>query len=90
MQLRFNQTFGTTHVCDLKTRQSVILTICAMKITTTKINTNNHQPEKWQLIKKFMRARNVLNSIFDQFENELNERRIHQTNQQKSNMQHHR
>lgn len=74
MQNRFNQTFGATEFCNLKARQMVILTICSMHTTLTKINNRLPDQPAWKLITKFMRARNVLESIYDQFEHEAKQR----------------
>ena len=76
-QERFNQTFGVLTVCDLKQRQSAIVAICLLGRSSEKIKIANTKDEAREEIKKFMRIRKVLNSVFTQIETELNERRNH-------------
>jgi hypothetical protein len=74
---RFNQTFGTITVCDLKLRQSVILAICFMGNVGRKIKNAANKDKVREQIKKFMKTRLILNNLFDQFEREHQERRKH-------------
>ena len=76
-QDRFNQTFGTTTVCDLKLRQSVILAICFMGNADRKIKNVTNKDKVREQIKKFMKTRCILNNLFDRFEREHHERRKH-------------
>ena len=74
-QHRFNETFGMLPVCDLKLRQSVIVSICLLGRTGEKVKTSQNENEKKERIRKFMRIRNGLNDIFTEIENHQKERR---------------
>ena len=92
-QDRFNQTFGTTTVCNLEARQSVILAICFMGTAGRKIKNATNKDRVREEIKKFMKTRCILNNLFDQFEREHQERRKHAGThcygqQQKNNRNH--
>ena len=77
VQQRFNETFGVLDVCDLQMRQKTILSIINMmrlkdKIMSTQDNKNIKEDRS-----KFVKTRDALNSIFNQIDQELNERRNH-------------
>ena len=72
-QRRFNETFGELPVCNLKLRQSVIVSICLMGRTGEKIQKSKNENEKKELIRKFMRIRNALNGRFTEIENHQKE-----------------
>ena len=74
---RFNETFGELTVCDLKLRQSVIVSICLLGRTGEMVKTSQNENEKKERIRKFMRIRNGLNDIFTEIENHQKERRDH-------------
>ena len=74
-QKRFNQTFGVLNVCDLKTRQVAILKIIQMGRLRDVIMQSNNNDEVMEERSKFVKARNWLNNIFSQIEDELKERR---------------
>ena len=74
-QQRFNQTFGMLTVCDLRLRQSAIVSICLLGRLGEKIKTKPKEDMGREEIKKFMRIRTALNNIFDRIENHLKERR---------------
>ena len=76
-QDRFNKTFGTTTVCNLKLRQSVILAICFMGTAARKIKNSTKKDNVREEIKKFMKTRRILDNLFDQFERKHQERRKH-------------
>ena len=78
-QERFNQTFGELDVCDIRTRQIAILTIIQMGRLKDRIMQFNND-EVMEERSKFVKARNWLNNIFRQIEDELNERRSHANN----------
>jgi hypothetical protein len=77
-QNRFNETFGTELVCNVNLRQSVILAICFMGNASKKIKAANNKDQVRSLIKKFMKTKNILHNLFDQFEQEIQERRKNQ------------
>ena len=72
---RFNQTFGVQDVCDLKSRQSTILAICSLGLIAGKIKKAKNKDDVRDEIKKFMRNKTILNSVFEKFENGEGERR---------------
>jgi len=72
---RFNRTFGMLKVCDLKTRQSAILAICLLGSLKDKIINIRDKSQVEDDIRKFMMIRNVLNKVFAQMKNYLDERR---------------
>ena len=76
-QQRFNETFGVLTVCDLKLRQSVIVSICLLGRTGEMVKASQNESEKKKRIIKFMRIRNALNNIFTEIENHQKERRDH-------------
>ena len=93
VQDRFNNTFGTTTVCNLKLRQSTILAICFMSTAARKIKNATNKDNVREDIKKFMKTRCILNDLYDQFEREHQERRKHvgkncYGQQQKTNRNH--
>ena len=65
---RFNQTFGSQAVCDLQTRCRVILAIIHMGFLNEKIIHTENKDKVRAEIKQFVKAKNVLNNIFDQAE----------------------
>ena len=74
-QHKFNQTFGVQDVCNLKLRQSVILAIGFLGKAYEKIKKAENKDDSRAEIKKFMRARNVLNNLFNNFEEQQKGRR---------------
>ena len=74
---RFNQTFGMLTVCDLKLRQQAILAICFLDRLKDKIKEKEDKDLVRDKIKKFVRARDVLNKTFDMVEAHLKERSHH-------------
>lgn len=71
IQKRFNQTYGIMTVCDLKLRQSVILSICHMGQLAKEMAETKSRDHPHNKITRFMREINALNCIFDQLENHL-------------------
>jgi len=69
VQERFNQTFGIMPVCDLRLRQSLILSICHLGCLAKKIAETKSRDQPHTIIARFMRTRNAINRIFDQIEN---------------------
>ena len=74
VQERFNQTFGKQTVCNLELRYSTILAICRLGRECEKIRKTKRKDDVRSEIKRFMKARNILNNLFDQFENQREER----------------
>ncbi len=72
-QQNFNQTFGVQDVCNLKLRGSAILAIGFLGKACEKINKAEKKDDVRDEIKKFMRTRNVLNNIFNDFEEQQKE-----------------
>ncbi len=68
MQARFNQTFGCHVVCNLKSRQAVILAVVYLEILCRKIRKVNRTDQARGEIQKFIRVRNTLNNIFKMFD----------------------
>jgi hypothetical protein len=68
MQNRFNQTFGDIVVCSINTRQRVMLSIIYLGLLEKKIKYSCKRSD----IKKFVKIRNSLNNLFNQFEEETN------------------
>lgn len=63
VQDRFNQTFGRMVVCNINTRQRVMLAIISLGLLERKIMETHKRSD----IQRFIRTRNVLNKFFDQF-----------------------
>ena len=76
-QNRFNKIFGDLVVCNIKTRQMLILAICGMGLMKTKIDNAHEKEAVREEIKKFVRYRNVINDTFNKIETQLQERRKH-------------
>lgn len=72
---RFNQTFGRQIVCDLKTRQQVILSIIHMGLLSRKISETGVANETRARIQRLIKVRDTLNGIFDKAEDTWAERR---------------
>jgi len=75
VQQRFNETFGVLDFCDLKMRHKVILKIVSMMRLKDRIIANNKVENIQEERSKFVRIRDCVNSIFNQIDQELNERR---------------
>jgi len=71
----FNSSFGMQDVCDLKSRVSAILAIINLGLIFRKIKKAKNKDDVRNEIKKFMRNRTILNSVFKKFENGQGERR---------------
>jgi len=76
---RFNQTFGLLTVCDLKLRYSTILAICSMTLIGNKVNQAERKEAVRNEIRKFMRIRKAVNTIFGHIETHQKQRRQHET-----------
>jgi hypothetical protein len=83
---RFNQTFGKQTVCDLKTRAQVIIAIIHMGMLNNKIMKAKDKSMVRDDIRKFIRIKNTLTTIFNNAEKFWEERRNYdkgnQTNRQ--------
>ena len=75
IQERFNQTFGRQKVCDIRRRQTVLLSICWLCILGRRIIETKDRNPATHIIQKFVRARNVLNNFFREYEKQLKARR---------------
>jgi hypothetical protein len=65
VQQRFNQTFGTQAVCDLKTRCRVILAIVYLEMLSKQIINAENKDKVRSEIRKFVKTTNILNHIFN-------------------------
>lgn len=65
-QDRFNETFGVMTVCNLKTRQIVILSIISLGRLCEKIQAGGERD--LHNVREFMRTRDAINKIFEQIE----------------------
>lgn len=74
IQDRFNKTFGEMAVCNIRTRQQTILAIIRLRLLKRKINTASKDSVRAE-IRKFVRTKNNLNSIFNSIEKHQKERR---------------
>jgi len=74
-QDRFNKTFGGLTVCDICTRQRAILKIIRMSLIRNRIIQEKVKEKIVQERSNFVITRNWLNSLFNQVENEINERK---------------
>jgi hypothetical protein len=64
---RFNGTFGSVTVCNIRTRQNVILAIIGMGLSQRKISAAGDKDSVRPDIQRFVKTRNNLNKIFNQF-----------------------
>ena len=62
---RFNQTFGTQVICNLKLRQAVILNVCWLGVLANQISIARDGEKAKPLVKHFIRINNSLNKFFD-------------------------
>jgi len=69
-QDRFNQTFGKMIVCNIKTRQLVMLTILQMARLGKRIMIAKSKDDVRDDIQKFMSRKTTLSSIFELAETE--------------------
>lgn len=72
VRVGFNETFGRMIVCNLKTRQSVMLAIVSMGLLHKKISGAHSRDEVRSDIQKFVRIRNTLTNLFNQMRKEKN------------------
>jgi hypothetical protein len=71
----FNSSFGMQDVCDLKSRGAAIGAIGSLGLIFRKIKKAKNKDDVRDEIKKFMRNKTILNSVFEKFENGEGERR---------------
>ncbi len=65
-QDRFNETFGRLAVCNIRTRQLVILSIVHMGLLARKINKTDHNDkERRDRIRTFMQIKTRLQDYFN-------------------------
>lgn len=64
-QDRFNETFGRLVVCNIRTRQLVILSIVRMGLLARKINTEYQDQERRDKIRTFMQIKTRLQDYFN-------------------------
>ena len=64
-QDRFNETFGKLVVCNIRTRQLVILSIVRMGLLARKINTEYQGEERRDKIRTFMEIKTILQGYFN-------------------------
>jgi len=62
---RFNQFYGTQTVFNIEERQTLILAVCWLGVLSMRIKNN---AENTELVKEFIRYRNILNKHFNQKE----------------------
>jgi hypothetical protein len=70
VRIRFNETYCRMTVCNIKTRQSVMLAIVSMGLLHNKISGAHSRDEVRPDIRKFVRTRNTLNNLFNQIRKE--------------------
>ena len=75
LQQRFNQTFGRLNTCNIRLRQSVILTICGLGCFGKEIVKAESKSDVKEAIQEFIKIRNRLNNIFNTIEINQAERR---------------
>ena len=74
---RFNNVFGELIVCDLKVRQALILAICWMGVLKRKIDSEKDKETVRSEIKKFVKYRDLVNTVLNRVETEFHERRTY-------------
>lgn len=77
LQDRFNSTFGVMQTCDLKVRQSTILSIISLGLLANKINAASSNDEVRDEIAKFVKGRDVLTQFFNQVQQQIERRKHH-------------
>jgi hypothetical protein len=70
-QENFNQTFGNQIICDLRTMQTVLLSVCWLSVLGKRIIERSYIDRNENDIKKFIRARNILNNFFNEYRNRM-------------------
>ena len=70
-QDRFNQTFGKLKMCNIRTRQLVILSIVRLGTLARKINAADDKDAVRDKIRTFMDTKNRLQGYFDAAEEAL-------------------
>ena len=78
IQQHFNETFGNLIVCDLRLRQKVILSIISMGRLTGKIARAKRKDDVRDEIRRFMKTRKILKTMFNKIERQQKERRNHE------------
>ena len=68
IQERFNQTFGSMVICDIKSRQHAILAIISMDRLQQRISKAKTKGDVRNDIKRFMRTHKALTRLFDDIE----------------------
>ena len=76
VQERYNETYGQLTVCDIQTRQKVILNIIAMCRLKDKIMKGGVPHELHENRGLFVRRKNWVNAKFDAIQQILNERKV--------------
>ena len=71
VQDRFNQTFGKMIVCNINTRQRIMLAIISLGLLERKIMEAQNKDLVRTEIQRFIRGRNVLNRHFDEVERRM-------------------
>lgn len=74
---RFNNVFGELIVCDLKVRQTLIHAICWMGVLKRKVDSAKDKEAVREEIKKFVKYRDLVNTVLNRVETELLERRAY-------------
>ncbi len=79
LRTRFNETFGETQTCNLQLRQAVLVAIIWLGVSEKRINETPDKNLVRKEIKEFIRARDVLNSLFNLLKDQQKERSDHET-----------
>jgi len=90
VQGRFNETFGETQVVNLSTRFNVIFSIINLGLIAKEIKKQSikkNGKKDIEKVKEFMRTKEILNKVFDNFEKDLNQT-SQQTKQQERRNDH--
>ncbi len=75
LRTRFNETFGETQTCNLKLRQAALVAIIWLGVSEKRINEAPVKNLVRKEIKEFIRARDVLNNLFNRLQDQQSGRR---------------
>ena len=76
-QDRFDAIYGGRHVCDLEVRNGLVIAISWMGVLKKRVIRTSGKGTSRADIQKFVRSRDIVNSIFNRIETELGERGCH-------------
>ncbi len=76
-QDRFNATYGGLRVCDLQVRNGLVIAISWMGVLKRRVDSADNGEVCRTDIQKFVRSRDLVNSVLNRIDAELSERRGH-------------